>query len=160
MQTGVQRRCHACMTPRILLLLTLLTTMLAAPAVADALPWAPGHYTGKVGTMRSSESRGRVDFTVTRTRARVNRLVIVLVCMEGQRERFVIKNAGSGRLRPGPAGAGVSIVGRRTIDGWDVDWDLVGGVQGSTFRGNIGGSAVRESENCTLIGDFRSRRRG
>ena len=147
------------MTTRLLLILTVLAALLAAPAAADALPWSPGKYRGKVSA-GGSESRGRVQFTVTRTRARLDRLVIVLRCSEGDTRRFVIDRAGSGRLNPGPVGAGVAMKGRRTIDGWDVDWDLVGGVKGRTFRGNIGGSATRDSVNCTIIGDFRSRRRG
>jgi hypothetical protein len=86
-----------------------------------------------------------------------------LRCMDGTLQKFAIDHAGSGRLHPGPTGAGVSITGRRSIDGWDVDWDLVGAVKGATFRGNLSGSATisteTESDNCTLIGDFQARRR-
>ena len=151
------------MTARAVLALTAVTALLATPVAADAAPWATGAYRGTASTVMSKERRGAVSFTVTRTRARLDRLSVVLRCTDGKRRTFTIPDAGSGRLKPGPTGAGVSIEGRRKIDGLDVDWSLVGGVKGATFRGNVSSSAVlasdTENENCTLIGTFRAKRR-
>jgi len=142
------------------LLLTILLILLLAPAAADAGPWSPGTYRGKLTNASYSGDRGRVAFTVTRTRARVDRLVAEVNCPDGERRRFDIGGGRSGRLNPGPVGAGVSIRGSRTIDGWDVDWDLVGGVKGSRFRGTAGVTAERDGDICELFGGFSARRRG
>ena len=152
------------MTTRAALTLTALSAALAMPAAAAAAAsWSTGAYRGAASNVMSKERRGTVSFTVTRTRARLDRLSVVLRCTDGKRRTFTISDAGSGRLKPGPTGAGVSIEGRREIDGWDVDWDLVGGVKGSTFRGSVSSSALldsdTENQDCTLIGSFRARRR-
>jgi hypothetical protein len=151
------------MTTRVAVTLTILAATLAAPVAADAGSWATGHYRGNAKTMRSKASRGTLQFTVTRKKARLDHLTMKLVCMEGDYRTFKIDHAGSGKLNPGPVGAGVAIQGRRKIGDWDVDWDIVGGIKGSTFRGNVSGSAsIRTetmSDNCTLIGDFTARRR-
>ena len=151
------------MTPRAVLTLAALSTALAVPSAVQAATFATGSYRGSAFAAMGKERRGTVRFTVTRRDARLDRLSMVLRCTDGKRRTFDVGRGGSGRLKPGPTGAGVSIEGRRTVDGWDVDWGVVGGIKGSTFRGNVDGSAVlhtdTESENCTLIGSFRARRR-
>ncbi|HEX8083415.1 MAG TPA: hypothetical protein VF529_03935 [Solirubrobacteraceae bacterium] len=148
------------MTLRTIFLSALVVALLA-PA-ASAATWSTGTYRGKLFAAPSTAKRGTVTFDVTRRRARIGRLSLVLKCTDGERRTFSVKGGGSGRLRPGPAGAGVSITARRKIDGWDVDWDFVGGIKGSTFRGNASASATHYgddfNETCTLIGDFRARR--
>ena len=150
------------MTARAVLTLAALSAVPAMPAAAAAGPWSTGSYRGTASTVMSKERRGTVSVTVTRTRARLDRLSVVLRCTDGKRRTFAIRDGGSGRLKPGPTGAGVSIEGRRKIERWDVDWSLVGGVKGSTFRGNVSSSAVlstdTENQDCTLIGSFRARR--
>ena len=152
------------MNRRTLLTLIALTATLGPVATsAQAATWSTGAYRGKVTGISRGEPRGSATLRVTRTNATLGRLTVVLRCARGPKRTFTIDDAGSSRLRRGSLGASAMFRGKRTIDGYIVEWDLVGGVKQSTFRTTVDivASATDDPNYpaCTLSGSLVARRR-
>jgi len=148
-----------------LLAATAVAAGLAVVPSAQAKSWSTGPYVGKSGAgimdLGPKKRRGKVRFTVTRKRIRADRLTVVLRCTEGGLRRFTIRGAGSARLKEGPAGAGWGrLSGKRTIDGYAVDWSLTGGIHGSRLRSTIDVFAdAPDGVSCGMQGTVIARRR-
>jgi len=77
-------------------LIALLAAAVVLPASASASTWSTGTYRGRLLVPERHEQRGTVTFDVSRSRARITHLRLVLRCMEGDKRTFTIDDAGSG----------------------------------------------------------------
>ncbi|HEX8205467.1 MAG TPA: hypothetical protein VF587_05355 [Solirubrobacteraceae bacterium] len=147
----------------LLLLTTLAATAATGATAADAGQWSPGAYQGKVSSISGGGSRGSASLAITRRKATLRRITMVLRCADGPKRTFTVRGAGSSHLRPGPVGASAMFRGKRTLDGHILEYDLVGGVKGSTFRATVDATASAVDDPsyplCTLSGSLVARRR-